>query len=340
MAAHYVTPDPRLAQDFDIGDYKAMTPLELEDLEKKTNPHGVRTATATFHADFTLASAQKNGVNMKFIGPASRAFAEKDHPHIAASLKKMGKRDNLVAEVPTTLLVLGSGLTLMNNNMPEGMDLEYLINGLAPTHFSNNASLNYSGSHGVLPAGYQKVWSSGKSLEIHKAPANLALVSAIAVHNIAEEDLEEPILCKKNYNGVDMHIIEVRPNNPYNEIFKDEEGATYLERKLPSSTPVNIIANDKNSPRIIAVPDDVFQKANRAVKRAKEETAKHVQSLSTANMTASLFPVASGEPSFTEIAAHPLFAGLNEDELKAEMNAPRSVTISVKLTYIPIFGKA
>lgn len=327
----YVPPKPGLIQSF-TGNYEALSPSELAEVEKRTNPHGVVTRNIILHKNFTLNDLAQEGLHIGLSSNAAKVFAKAPtDPKIIEGLKALNKSETANSEVPEKLLILSLQSTARHTNLP--FATEGLVRNLKPSMKTNKDSPNYSGSNLYIPPKA----NDDKLIEIHSAPKNLALVSALSVHKITTKDLDDHIIGPIDYNGEKMQLVNVTPENPMRQIFASEEGVRYIRQKLPvPDAGVRIVAHDAESPIITLVPNGVMDKARRAINNAKAETEKHVQTLPTDSFGIEISPVDEKEISFTNIASHPYFANMSDADREYQMKKPRYMSIGLSVTFIPV----
>jgi hypothetical protein len=331
MPTGYVNPKPGLPQKFETTDFEALSPSELAEVEKRTNPHGVVTKNIILTKDFCLDDLKKEGFHIDLTGPASRVFVKGPvDAKTADGLRALNKDETANSAVPEKLLVLNVKCTARHTNLP--FATEGTIRGLKPSMKTNNDSISYTGSHIFVPAKADNT----SEIEIHSAPKNLALVSALAVHKVTEQDLDDHIIGDTEYNGKNMHVVKITKDNPMCQIFAGEAGVKYIREKMPSpETGVRLVAHDENSPIITLVPSDVMGKARRAIINAKAETEKHVQSLPAASFGIEVSPATEVSTDFSQILNHPYFKNKSDSERDYEMKKPRHFAIGLSITYIP-----
>lgn len=327
----YVNPKPGLPQKFETSDFEALSPAELAEVEKRTNPHGVETKNIILVKNFCLEDLKKEGLHMDMTGPASRVFAKGTvDAKTADGLRSLNKDETANSVVPEKLLVLNVTCNARHTNLP--FATEGTIRGLKPSLKINNDSLSYTGSHLFIPAKADNT----TEVEIHSAPKNLALASALAVHKITEQDLDDHIIGPTEYNGEVMDVVKLTKDNPMRQIFAGESGVKYIREKMPSpENGVRLVAHDENSPIITLVPRGVMSKARRAINNSKAQTEKHVQSLPAASFGMEVTPATEVSTDFSEILNHPYFKNMSESEREFEMKKPRYCAIGLSITYIP-----
>lgn len=341
MASNYVTPDPKLVQNFNPATREAFSSQEILQQERAANPYGVDSRQLVFTKNFTLNELKEEGLTLKFSGAALKTLGKSNAPEIEAGLGKFNLRTDLHADVPSSLLVLnavGTGWSAKKMSL----DVECKVNGLAPTIFSNNPSPAYTGSHFIVPAGSEKSCTSDESIKIHSAPENLRLIDAINSHDLDPEDLDAHVVGTVEHGDELFRLVKLDANNnPYDKVFNSESGRRFLAEQMKGVTPTLLDPNDPNSPKVVPVKKAVYDKGYRAILRSKLSNSKHTQIIDTSDLSITVFPLIAEKEdiSWANIEKHPYFANKTPQEIARQMNKPRQMHVSLRLDYIPKYRK-